>query len=86
VRFEVFTAVTMKNVVFWAIESQFVPYRRHITATLQSSTGECYVRFEVFTTVTMMNAVLWDVTPCDVCGNRRFGRICHLHHQSENNC
>jgi hypothetical protein len=33
---EVFTAVTMKNVVFWDIKTQFVPHRRHITSPLQS--------------------------------------------------
>jgi hypothetical protein len=36
VRFEVFTAVTMKNGVFWDIETQFVPHRRYITPLLQS--------------------------------------------------
>jgi hypothetical protein len=36
VRFEVFTAVTMMNVVFWGITTQFVPHRRHITSPLQS--------------------------------------------------
>jgi hypothetical protein len=39
VRSEVFTAVTMNNVVFWGIETQFVPHRRHITSPLQSSAG-----------------------------------------------
>jgi hypothetical protein len=28
VRFEVFTAVTMKNAVFWDIKTQFVPHRK----------------------------------------------------------
>jgi hypothetical protein len=37
VRFEVFTAVTMKSVVFWGIRTQFVIHRRHITSPLQSS-------------------------------------------------
>jgi hypothetical protein len=37
VRFEVFTAVTMKDVVFWDIKTQFVLHRRHITSPLQSS-------------------------------------------------
>jgi hypothetical protein len=37
VRFEVFTAVTMKNVVFWDIKPQFVLHRRHITSPLQST-------------------------------------------------
>jgi hypothetical protein len=36
VSFEVFTAVTMKNVIFWDIKTQFVPHRRHITSPLQS--------------------------------------------------
>jgi hypothetical protein len=36
-RFEIFTAVTMKNAVFWDIKTQFVPHRRIITYPLQSS-------------------------------------------------
>jgi hypothetical protein len=36
VRFEVFTAVTMKNGVFWDIKTQFVLHRRHLTSPLQS--------------------------------------------------
>jgi hypothetical protein len=35
VRFEVFTAVTMKNVVFWDIKTQFILQRKHITTPLQ---------------------------------------------------
>jgi hypothetical protein len=34
-----FTAVTMKNVVFWDIKTQFVPHRSHITSQLQSPAG-----------------------------------------------
>jgi hypothetical protein len=34
VGFEVFTAVTMKNGVFWDIKTQFVLHRRHITSPL----------------------------------------------------
>jgi hypothetical protein len=34
---EVFTAVTLKNVVFWDTKTQFVLHRRHITSPLQSS-------------------------------------------------
>jgi TRAP-type mannitol/chloroaromatic compound transport system substrate-binding protein len=37
VRFEVSTAVAMKNAVFWDIKTQFVPHRRHITSPVQSS-------------------------------------------------
>jgi hypothetical protein len=36
VRFEVFTAMTMKSVVLWDIKTQFVLHRRHITSPLQS--------------------------------------------------
>jgi hypothetical protein len=36
VRFEVSTAVTMKNAVFWDIKTQFVLHRRHITYPLQN--------------------------------------------------
>jgi hypothetical protein len=39
VRFEVFTAVTMKNALFWDIKTRFVPHRRHITSPLQSPAG-----------------------------------------------
>jgi hypothetical protein len=35
VRFDVFTAVTMKNAVFWDIKTQFVPHRKHITSPLK---------------------------------------------------
>jgi hypothetical protein len=62
-RFEVFTAVTMKNVVFWDIKPQFVLHRRHVTSPLQSTASYCYVRFEVFTAVTMKNVVFWDIKP-----------------------
>jgi hypothetical protein len=36
---EVLTAVTVKNVVFWDIKTQFVLHRRHITSPLQSPAG-----------------------------------------------
>jgi hypothetical protein len=39
VRFEVFVAVTVKNANFWDIKPEFVPRRKHITSSLQSSTG-----------------------------------------------
>jgi hypothetical protein len=39
VRFEVFTAVTIKNAVFWDIKTQCVLHRRHIKSPLQSSAG-----------------------------------------------
>jgi hypothetical protein len=37
VRFEVFTTVTMKNVVFWDIKTQFVPHRKHDISATESS-------------------------------------------------
>jgi hypothetical protein len=57
----VFTAVTMKKVVFWEIKIQFIPHRSHITSPLQSPASLCCVRFEVFTAVTMKNVVFWDI-------------------------
>jgi hypothetical protein len=36
VRFEVFTAVTVKNAVLWDIKPQFILQRRHIASLLQS--------------------------------------------------
>jgi hypothetical protein len=61
VRFEAFTAVNMKNAVFWDIKTQFVLHRRHITFPLQTPASSCYVRFEVFTAVSMKNAVFRDI-------------------------
>jgi hypothetical protein len=51
----------MKNAVFWDIEIQFVPHKKHITSPLQSPGGSCYVRFEVSTAVTKKNSVFWDI-------------------------
>jgi hypothetical protein len=60
--FEIFTAVTMKNAIFWDIKpSSYLT--RHITSLLQISASWCYVRFEVFTAVTMKNATFWDIKP-----------------------
>jgi hypothetical protein len=39
VGFEVLTAVTMKNGVFWDTNTPFVPHRTHITSPLQSPAG-----------------------------------------------
>jgi hypothetical protein len=43
VRFEVFTAVTMKNVVCWDIKPQFVLHRRHISATEPGQLMPCKI-------------------------------------------
>jgi hypothetical protein len=66
VTFQVFTAVSMTNVVLWDIKIQVVSHRKDITFSLHSPAGYCYVIFEVFTAVIMKNAVFWDVTPCGV--------------------
>jgi hypothetical protein len=39
VRFEVITALIMKNVVFWDIKTQFFPHRGHIASPLQIKAG-----------------------------------------------
>jgi hypothetical protein len=56
IRFEVFMAVTMKNVVLWDIKTHFIPHRKHVSATEPSC-----VRFVVFTVVTMENVVFWAI-------------------------
>jgi hypothetical protein len=33
VRFEIFKAVAMKNVICWDIKTRSVPHRRHVSAT-----------------------------------------------------
>jgi hypothetical protein len=37
VRFQVFTAVTTKNAVFWDIKTQFLPHRKHYFTTTEPS-------------------------------------------------
>jgi hypothetical protein len=39
----------MKNAFVWDIKHQFIPHRKHVMSSLQSSGGECYVIFEDFT-------------------------------------
>jgi hypothetical protein len=39
VRLGSFTAATMKNSVFWDLNSQLVPHRKHSTSPLQSPAG-----------------------------------------------
>jgi hypothetical protein len=38
-RVDVSTELTMKNVVFWDMEAQFTPHRKHITSLIQSPAG-----------------------------------------------
>jgi hypothetical protein len=75
----------MKNVVFWDIETQSVPHRRHITSPLQCPTGYCYGRFEVFTAVTMENVVIWDITTCGSCKNRLLSKTLFLKRATRRN-
>jgi hypothetical protein len=65
-KFEVLTAVTMKNAVFWDTETS--SYLTGNTSPLQSTAGCCYVRFKVLTAATMKNIVFCDVMPCGVIG------------------
>jgi hypothetical protein len=43
VRSDVFTAMTMNNVVFWDMKTKFVPHRRHISATELSQLMLCKI-------------------------------------------
>jgi hypothetical protein len=83
VKYEVFTAVTVRNVVFLDTKTQSVTHRRHVSDTESRRLMLC--KIEVFTAVNMKNAVFWDVTPCDSCKNRRFGGIYRLHHRRDRN-
>jgi hypothetical protein len=84
VRDEDFTPVTIKNVVFWDTETQFVLHRGH-TSPLQSPAGEYHVRLQIFKAAAMKNDVFWVVTQCDSYKNRRFGCTCSLHHEGDKN-
>jgi hypothetical protein len=71
VRFEVFTALTMKNGVFWDKRIKFVPHRKHVSATEPirlklRNTSCCHCGDYEY-------APLLDVTSCGCCKNRRFG-------------
>jgi hypothetical protein len=74
VRVEVFTAVTMKNVVSWNMKPQFVLHRRH-----------CVSATELSRLMLEKNGVFWVVTPCGSCKNRRFGGTWRLLHQGDKN-
>jgi hypothetical protein len=50
----------MKNVINLDIKLQFIPHRRHLTSSQQSTASNYYVRFEVLTGVIMKNTVFWD--------------------------
>jgi hypothetical protein len=66
--------VTMKNVVFWDIETPVHTLQeKHYISDAESS-RLIYVRFDVFKAVTMKNAVSWDVMSCGSCRNRLFDR------------
>jgi hypothetical protein len=80
----IFTAVTMKNAVFWDIKNPVRPHsKRYFSATENSRL--MLLRFDDFAAVTMKNTVLWNVMPCRSCKNRRFGGKYRLHHQGEEN-
>jgi hypothetical protein len=61
-RFEVLTAVTMNNAVFWDIIPQFVPHRKHYFSAKESS-RLILCKIDVFTAVAMKNTVFWDIKP-----------------------
>jgi hypothetical protein len=53
----------MKNAIFWDVNTQFVPHRKHyVSATKPRRLMLC--RFDIFTAVTMKNAVFWDIETC----------------------
>jgi hypothetical protein len=101
VRFEVFTAMTMKNTVFWDVAPcrYFVnrrfggTYRLHLQGRSNPrAMNQCeqteghYVRFEVFTAMTMKNTIFWDVVPYRYFVNRCFGGTYRLHLQGRSSC
>jgi hypothetical protein len=74
VRFEVFTAVTMKNAAFWDIKTPVrTSQKTHYVSTTEPS--------RLMLCKTMKNAVFWDVTPCGSCNICRFGGTYRLLHQ-----
>jgi hypothetical protein len=43
VRFEISTAMTVKNVALWDIKAQFIPHRKHISVTEPSRLMLCKI-------------------------------------------
>jgi hypothetical protein len=72
VRFEVFTAVTMKNAVFWEIKTQFVSHKEihYVSSRAPSRLMLCKIR-----RFHGGGYGEWDDTPCGSCKNRRFSGI-----------
>jgi hypothetical protein len=61
VRFEVFTAVTMKNAVLMGYKNPVRTSQETYYVSATEPSRLCYVRFAVFTAVTMKNVVFWDI-------------------------
>jgi hypothetical protein len=96
IRFEVFTALTMKNVVCWDVTpwtSQKTPFFI-VTAVKTSNLTKLHVRFQIFTALTMKNAGMWrrvSLVRTDVSEAIRFSktsvltRVARRHNQENDN-
>jgi hypothetical protein len=88
VGFEIFTAVTANNAVFWevapcrsCVNRRFGrTYRLHLQGRKILEQGTSVSRWLTDWVLTRY-AVFWDVGPCRSCVNRRFGRTYRLHLQ-----
>jgi hypothetical protein len=72
-KFEAFTAVTMKNAVFWDINTQFVPHRKRITRRLML----CKIRV-IYGILRRVAFIRTDVTAGPIASMMRVTRIGEL--------
>jgi hypothetical protein len=83
VRFEVFTAVTVKNAVLWYIRPSSYLTGNYVSATELSRLMLCKISGSQCETVN--NALFSGITPCGSCKNRRFGGTYRLQQQGNKN-
>jgi hypothetical protein len=60
----------MTNAVFWDVETQVIPHRKHKYVFVTEPNQLMLCKIGVFAAVTMKNAVFWDVVLCGSCKNR----------------
>jgi hypothetical protein len=84
VTFEVFTALTIKNAVFWEIIASLYLTGDLLRLCYRAQPSQLMLcKNEVLTAVTIKNAAFRDVTPCGSCKNRYLKGTYRLNQQGK---